>query len=139
ISFSWLMAVANRLHIDLETEVWKRFPGLCSYCGRQPCACKQTKPKNRQKITKGVGTRPKSLADNQIMFEKIYPSSSRSLADEGVHLAEEMGEVSEAIHNYLGQHKEPLFDEVKLEMADYVSCLFGTANSSYFDVATELE
>src|ERR1043166_2067089 len=32
ISFSWLTAIANRLHIDIESEVWQRFPALCSYC-----------------------------------------------------------------------------------------------------------
>lgn len=39
ISLSWLMSIANRLHIDIDEETWQRFPGLCSYCGKQPCAC----------------------------------------------------------------------------------------------------
>src|SRR5665213_2846167 len=51
ISFSFLFAIANRLHINLEDEVWKRFPMLCSYCGKKPCVCKKIKPKVRKKIT----------------------------------------------------------------------------------------
>src|SRR3989344_4044054 len=43
ISFSWLMAIANRLHINVEEDVWKRFPGICSYCGSRPCACRTKK------------------------------------------------------------------------------------------------
>jgi NTP pyrophosphatase (non-canonical NTP hydrolase) len=73
------------------------------------------------------------------MFQAIYPSQARSLEDAGIHYAEEMGEVSEAIHNYLGQHRKKLFSEIGLEMADYVSCAFGVANSANIDVATELE
>lgn len=139
IAFSWLMAIANRLHVDLESEVWERFPGACSYCGQQPCACKQTKPKSRKKLKAASHLKPRKLSDIQIMFQNIYPSSSRTLADAGVHLAEEMGELSEAVHNYLGQHKMKLFDEVRLEAADYVSCFLGVANSSEINVAAELE
>ena len=72
------------------------------------------------------------------MFEEVYPANGRTLADAGVHLAEEVGEVSEAVHNYLGQHQEKLFTEVKLELADFFSCAFGVANSAHIDVAQEL-
>ncbi len=47
--------------------------------------------------------------------------------------------MSEAIHNFLGQHLQKQFDEIKLEMSDYVSCIFGVANSAGIDVAKELE
>jgi NTP pyrophosphatase (non-canonical NTP hydrolase) len=53
--------------------------------------------------------------------------------------AEETGEVSEAIHNFLGQHLQKQLDEVKLEIADYISCIFGVANSASIDVASDLE
>jgi NTP pyrophosphatase (non-canonical NTP hydrolase) len=138
ISFSWLISIANRLHIDVEEETWRRFPGLCSYCGKQPCACRTIKPSARLKITADESTRPKTLADTQSMFEAIYPANKRTLADAGVHLAEEIGEVSEAIHNYLGEHREEQFDEVKLELADLVSCIFGVANSAHINIAKEL-
>ena len=72
------------------------------------------------------------------MFEEIYPSTARTPADAGVHLAEEMGEVSEAIHNYLGQHMQKQFKEVKIELSDFVSCVFGVANSLNIDVSKEL-
>jgi NTP pyrophosphatase (non-canonical NTP hydrolase) len=138
ISLSWLMAIVNRLHIDIETEVWKRFPRLCSYCGERPCACKTIKPPARLKMKVDNQLRPKNLAEMQAMFNEIYPASDRTLADAGVHLAEEVGEVSEAIQNYLGQHKEKQFDEVKLEIADFVSCIFGIANSADINLAAAL-
>lgn len=138
IGLSWAMAVANRLHIDIENELWERFPGVCSYCTNQPCVCKQLKPVHRKRPKKITEKRPRSLPDVQIMFGKIYPAESRSVADAGVHLAEEMGEVSEAVHNYLGQHTRELFDEIAVELADYLSCVFGLANSVKLDVAKEL-
>ena len=138
IAFSWLIAVANRLHINLEGEVWRRFPRLCSYCGKSPCVCKTIKPTARPKISRKESLKPKSIKETQEMFEKIYPSPTRTLADAGVHLAEEMGEVSEAIHVFLGEHKEKQFSDITDELADYVSCIMGVANSAKIDVANEL-
>src|SRR3989344_4669970 len=138
ISFSWLMAFANRLHIDVEDNVWTRFPKTCSYCGELPCACKVIKPSSRARFRTDNTLRPHSIAAFQKMFNDIYPASSRTLADAGVHLAEEVGEVGEAVHAYLGQHQQNQFDEIKLEIADLVSCIYGVANSAHIDVAKEL-
>ena len=138
ISLSWLMAIANRLHIDIEDEVWYRFPQRCSYCGKLPCACKAIKSSTRARFRRNYTLRPHGLGAFQKMFGDIYPADSRTLADAGVHLAEEVGEVSEAIHNFLGQHLQIQFDEVKLEIADLVSCIFGVANSARIDLSKEL-
>jgi NTP pyrophosphatase (non-canonical NTP hydrolase) len=139
IAFAWHVAVSNRLHVNLEEEVWVRFPYKCSYCGKIPCECRATKATNRSEMHFDNSLRPGSLAGFQEMFREIYPPASRAIADAGVHLAEEMGEVSEALHNYLGEHKEKQFDEVRYELADYASCIFGLANSAGIDVAGELE
>lgn len=72
------------------------------------------------------------------MFAKIYPPAGRSLADAGVHLAEETGEISEKICAYLGEHKNKQFEEIKNELADWISCFFGVANSAKIDMAKEL-
>lgn len=138
ISFAWLMAIANRLHIDVDDEVWKRFPALCSYCGFAPCQCKKIKQEKRAQIKVHSSLRPKSIQGFQDMFRTIYPPEQRTLPDAGVHLAEETGEVSEAIHNFLGQHLQKQFDEVQLEIADYVSCVFGVANSASLNIASDL-
>jgi NTP pyrophosphatase (non-canonical NTP hydrolase) len=138
IAVSWIMAIGNRLHIDLDEETWKRFPGLCSYCGKRPCECKKTKPTVRLHIKGDDRLRPRSFAETQSMFDEIYPSRTRTLADAGVHLAEEVGEVSEAIHNYLGQHKERQFDDVKMEIADFISCVLAVANSADINFADSL-
>ncbi|OGG39836.1 hypothetical protein A2118_00235 [Candidatus Kaiserbacteria bacterium GWA2_50_9] len=139
ISLSWLMAIADRLHIDVEDEVWNRFPMRCSYCGKLPCACKVIKATTRARFRRDNTLRPHSLSAFQKMFKDIYPAERRTLADAGVHLAEEIGEVNEAIHNFLGQHLQTQFDDIKLEIADLTSCIFGVANSAHIDIAKELQ
>jgi len=138
ISFSWLMALANRLHIGVDDAVWHRFPMLCSYCGRRPCICRKIHPGRRVPVIRKHSLRPHRLADFQKMFSTIYPPQSRTLAHAGVHLAEEMGEVSEVIHGYLGEHKHKQFEGVKNEVADFISCTFGVASSAKINVAREL-
>lgn len=138
VSFSWMMAIGNRLHVDLQEEVFERFPGACSYCGQKPCACKNIRPAKRKKIESDAYSYPRTLEEMQEMFRKIYPPEERTLAEAGVHLAEEVGEVGEAIHNYFGEHKGEQFAEVRLEMADFISCIFGIANSAGISISQEL-
>lgn len=138
IGFSWAMAVSNRMHIDIDDAVWQRFSYMCSYCGQKPCVCKKDKVIKRVKSKKSIKTKPAALFAFQQMFAEIYPSKTRTLSDAGVHLAEETGELTEAIYGFLGQHKKNQFDAVKNEMADFVSCFFGVANSSGINVAKEL-
>ncbi len=139
VALSWLMAIANRLHIDVEKDVWKRFPMLCSYCGKKPCECKKIRPQKRKYVKSDGAQKPKTMAGFQKMFNEIYPTNNKTLPEYGVHLAEEMGEVSEAIHNFLGQHKIKQLEDIKLEISDYISCSFGVASSANIDVAKELE
>lgn len=72
------------------------------------------------------------------MFAAIYPSETRTLDEAGVHLAEEMGELSEAAHFFLGAHSKTIFQGAIEEMADYISCVFGVANSARINVTIEL-
>jgi NTP pyrophosphatase (non-canonical NTP hydrolase) len=139
IALSWTMAIANRLKIDIEDVTWNRFPFRCSYCGENPCSCKKIKSPRKAQFKRKIELKPGSLAGFQKMFASIYPSETRDLFVAGVHLAEEMGELSEAIHRFLGEHKKNLFQEIEVEIADYVSCIFGVANSANIQMAKELE
>ncbi len=134
-AFSWAISVANRFHFDIEEILWRRFPYCCSYCGKTPCSCKKKKVARRVTITVPHDKRPQRLADFQKMFEAIYPAKTRTLEHAGVHLAEEMGEVSEAIHAFLSEHQKLQLEEIKVEIADYISCVFGVANSAGISIA----
>ncbi len=138
VSFSWFTSMMNQLRIDIEDKVWKRFPYLCSYCATCPCSCKEKKLEKRQKVIINEKKRSKTLEEFQNMFGKIYPSEKRSIEHAGVHLAEELGEFSEAILTYRGGHKDEDFEGVELEAADLFSCFMGIFNSLGISVAKEL-
>ncbi|OGB75172.1 hypothetical protein A2810_02160 [candidate division Kazan bacterium RIFCSPHIGHO2_01_FULL_49_10] len=137
-AFSWSMTVVNRMHFNIEEILWRRFPYLCSYCGACPCVCKIQKPSHRLEPPINESKRPPTLRDFQKMFSEIYPGSGRTLADAGVHWAEETGEMSEAIHAYIHEHRPEQLKNIAAEMADFVSCTFGVANSAGIDVAKGL-
>lgn len=138
IASSWLMSLLNQLHIDIEKETWDRFPHVCSYCASCPCVCKERKVIQRKKITRNDAQKPTSISGFQKMFEEVYPSSRRTIQDAGIHLAEEMGELSEAVLLYRGLRKQIDFDNMKLEAADLMSCFMGIFNSLQLDFAKEL-
>lgn len=138
ISLSWFMSMMNQLHIDIENESWKRFPYLCSYCADCPCSCKEKRPEERRKVFRDESKRPKTLEEFQIMFNKIYPAEKRTLEHAGVHLAEEMGEFSEAILTFRGAHKDGDFENLELETADLLSCFMSVFSSLEMNVAKEL-
>jgi len=138
ISLNWLISLLNQLHIKLEDEIWRRFPYLCSYCATLPCSCAATHPAERKERVGNESKRPKTLAEFQIMFEKIYPIESRTLEHAGVHLAEELGEFFEAILLYRGQRKDKDFERIILEAADLFSCFMGIFNSIKVNYAEEL-
>lgn len=138
ISISWFMSMMNQLHINIENEVWKRFPYLCSYCALCPCFCKEKKLLERQKVFIDKKKRPKTLKEFQKMFLQIYPPQTRTIEHAGVHLAEEIGELSEAILTYRGAHKDKDFESIKLEAADLFSCFMGVFNSLGISIAKEL-
>ena len=138
ISFSWCMSIINRLQINIEDELWARFPYVCSYCNSSPCACKAIKPDERLKVSIDESKRPKSMHDFQKMFEKIYPSSERTLEHAGIHFAEELGEFSEAFWVFGASKSDSDLNLLALEAADFFSCLFGVFNSLKLDLAEEL-
>jgi hypothetical protein len=127
----------NRLHIDfLEKQLWQRFPYYCPYCGTAPCTCKTWK--GEKIINQGPNkSKPANLAAWQEMFEQIYPAKSRTLDHAGVHWAEELGEMSEALHLFEGTHQEKHFKQLELEAADYFSHFLTVSNSAGFNFALE--
>jgi len=38
---AWLASLANLLGIDIEEAAKKKYPGVCPYCGKNPCECEE--------------------------------------------------------------------------------------------------
>lgn len=129
ISMSWFMSLMSQMHIDMEKEIWKRFPGVCFYCGFCPCNCNNEKSKKIKKVKIAKAVKRLKISDVQSLFKKIYPPTERTIEDAGIHLAEEMGELSEAYMIFRGSHKKEDFLKIKIESADLMSCLMAVFNS----------
>jgi len=138
IALSWFTSMMNRFRIDLEEKVWQRFPYLCSYCVSCPCECKKEKIESRRKAKIDDLKRPKNFEGFQDMFSEIYPPDLRTSDHAGIHLAEEIGEFSEAILAYRGAHRDEDFKKMELESADVFSCFVGIFNSLGVSIAGEL-
>ena len=136
VAAAWLFALCSRLHIDLEEQLWQRYPYYCPYCGQLPCNCKDWKGP-RAKPIPPVKNKPETLAAMQQMLEEIYPAENRTLEHAGVHWAEELGELSEAWHLFEGTHKKKYFKQIEIETADYFTRFLTVANSTGFNFAEE--
>lgn len=132
---SWTAALANRLSIDLDHELWQRFPGKCPYCTYAPCDCKGKRAKNRTQVLPDMkAKKPEYVWEYQKMFESIYPNGN--LTDSIGHLVEEAMEVGEALQILKSSPNNDTFEEVVLELTDIVSNLLAVANHAHVDIST---
>lgn len=139
ISLSWFSSLANQMCINIEDKIRTRFPYQCSYCASCPCICKEKKIKKRIKVRSNNNKlNLKNINDFQEMFEKIYPSKSRTIEQAGIHLAEESGELLEAVMSFLGKHEKNDLIKVGEEFADFFSCSMAVMNSLKINLAKEL-
>jgi NTP pyrophosphatase (non-canonical NTP hydrolase) len=90
------------------------------------------------KVSGNASMRPKTIDGFQSMFGRIYPADTRTLEGAAIHLAEEVGELSEAFHVYIGSHRESNFQNIYDESADFFSCAMGVFNSIDIRYAEEL-
>ena len=136
MAFSWSTALANRYHVDLGEEMWKRFPGVCPYCTDAPCSCKERLDR-RSRIEDITGQKPETMVEFQMMFRRIYPANT--IRDSAMHLAEEVGELDEAIEHYAGTHQGNLFEEIVIELVDEITNICAVASCLNVDLAFAME
>ena len=104
-SFTWLCALANRTGVDIESSVWRKFPGVCPYC-----AGKHTEKSGCSKSTKGAldvwrlrdianehaSEMPHALRGWELLFAEVYPATTKKPIDYlSRKLVEELGEVAD--------------------------------------------
>lgn len=147
--FSWYMAVANRLGIDIQEVLWHKYPGVCPYCLREKdCMCGTEHPviggkelKLRRLRRERAGHEPRTLAGHQALHGRLYSwQHDRELPITiAAHIVEEIGEVSCAQRHFViernREKKNDLWNEVLAEMADVLSWMFALANRLEFDLA----
>lgn len=132
--FKWFCALyaKNEDKVNSVSDLlWNKFPGICPYCLETTCGCHIGKgtlniEKLKEKAENERRTKPKTINDWQIHFQKIYPRTTDAAFITNVsHLAEELSELSEA-HRKKYLKKDVLC--VEMELADVFSWIIGLAN-----------
>jgi NTP pyrophosphatase (non-canonical NTP hydrolase) len=140
MAFSWSLALANKLGIRIQDELWKRYPGVCSHCESGPCMCKQIKAfvvAGQIQPSKIVTECPLTLDAFQIMFQRIYPRNTPM--DECGHLLQELCEVLEAMDNFTGTKRPEFKNDSVVELCDVFAHICGVANCSKIGLAPYME
>lgn len=141
--FGWYCALVNRLGIDIEDALWKKYPGVCPRCLRDVCACgSPLNPIDPEKLLMlaASNVKPRSVQEWQAMFRRLYRSpsggtdvapSKERLATVFTRMAEELGEVAEALlmDEVIDENVESV---VRNEMADLCAWIFALANNLHF-------
>jgi len=154
--FCWTVSFAERCrrsddeHLStiqtLADMVWEKYPGICPYCGTNPCSCSSPglvqKDGNALVIPKGDPTkRPATLDDWGRMFDYIYSNAHAVIPIEALafHLVEETGEVTsqliritEMLNGATSEEKKrELFREVA-DVFSWVCSVVSKINKTYF-------
>ncbi len=130
----WVIAIANRLSIDIEKELLVHFPGVCPYCGKKPCDPSFHDSNGRKDLSHLHGTLPpQSFHQDQLMWAGIYPENT--LSESAQHLVEEAAEVLVAMHAFLGTHDPDLFHDIGMELVDVLAHLCAVASCSKFNLS----
>lgn len=137
LTFSWAMAVANRLHISVSDELWRRFPLMCPYCCGIPCECTRKRKAKRSSTilarSQQLKKRPRSVASFVRMLRKIYPSNE--LPGSVVHLVEEAGEVQEAFMTFRARRDNKHLNITVEELIDVIAHVCAISSIKGFDLA----
>lgn len=147
--FSWFMAVANRLEINIQEALWYKYPGICPYCFKEKdCICGTEHPviedkevKLRRLRREHAGREPRTLTGHQALHDRLYSWQHDCELPIVItaHLVEEAGEVSYAHRHFIMarnlKEKDSLRNSICEEMADILSWMFALANRLEFDLA----
>lgn len=144
-SFSWLFSLANKVDIDFQDAVLRRFPDMCPYCLRKPCCCIKTNKrptsgfmylKDIQRELNDKYDSFKSYNKETMSFEffsnllfDIYPQNKLIWDISGLDfhfkkVHEELAEVHESISKY--EKEKTSIKTIEDEFADVFAWLIST-------------
>lgn len=126
IAFSWFLALINRYHIDLEHQVWKRFPYKCPLCLSIPCECRSINNATQFKTGRPPSRMPESLDDWQLMFKKIY--QDKNLDELNIKFLQKLDNLIRSTRLFIKEKAKKHFFDIEKNSADFFSFFFRTFN-----------
>lgn len=136
----WLMALWERIGLDIEEAVWFKYPNICPACFKSAgCSCigeglKYNPEDSRlNRFRRDTRNMPKSMPEWQATSKRIYGNINRIMTAEKtwLHLDEELGEMSIEL-----RHRNPdeITNKLKEESGDVFFWLLGFANRLAVDL-----
>jgi hypothetical protein len=126
ITSSWFLAFINRMQIDLEEGLKKRYPYKCPYCLEMPCYCDKNKEKHSQKTGRPTSLMPKNLPDWQKLIAKIYPDNKQEKLY--FELLRKLDSLHFTVRNFRRRLVKTRMKEVRIESVDYFVLLLRLFN-----------
>lgn len=133
MTFSWLLAFANRMRItDLHSHLYQHFL-CCPYCKEKPCTCDKAKgTRSVFEVASFHGW--ESIDTFQKHTSELYPKNK--LVDAGTHLASETSELLEAwITSCRWSGSEKVTNRVMEEFCDVIAHLMAVSHGSFFNLS----
>lgn len=128
--FVWIVSFADRIEIDVEDATFRKYHGLCPYCGKkQNCICISSETKPKRWHRDNHAKRPNSLNMWQKFFDRVYGNVNKVAGRDKVwlHLLEEVGEVSK---DFRLKNKKGISEE----LADTFAWFFSLCNRLNVDL-----
>ncbi len=137
-SLAWLFALANKIEIDVQDAILRKYPGYCHYCLESHCICEMTFKSPRAKVDRDEELRGKYLTlFNYLTNQRVsadldffsttlagmYPANVTrwrlNRYEILAKLAEERAEIIEAYRRWVAGPSEPAKQAIQEEIADY--------------------
>ncbi len=131
--YLWFLAFCSMTSLSLEGAIWEKYHGCCPYCGAlKNCFCISNETKSEHLHRAEDASKPVTLKEWQDFFFDLYGKINKLLptVTVGLHLAEEVGEVSRAFRLQEREGEKPLHDEV----ADVMAWLFALSSKLSIDL-----
>lgn len=142
-TYSWLLALASKLNINLEDCFLQKYPDACPYCLAKPCVCIKTGKKPVDYIPEWKASEeiqakyriarlssPKLLLDKAVeKVNDLYPANKHIWNAAGptfqfYRVLEELGEVHEAYTGFIKGSRK--LENIGEELADVFAWLLST-------------
>jgi len=108
VLYGWLMALWNRLDLDISEAAWSKYPNICPYCKRlEKCLCItedlvfHSADMSLNVFRRDTKNKPQGVPEWQTMFKRIYGNINKvkPLVAVWFHFNEEVGEVSRELRH----------------------------------------
>jgi hypothetical protein len=105
-SLAWFLGVIRRFHLNLDKDLFSRYPYKCPFCMDLPCSCQNIKNGVAQKTGRPTSHKPKNLDEWQKLAAKIYRHDNLAdLSLEILKTQDKLHYLFRSFHRTLGKTK----------------------------------